>query len=492
MMAALCLAASSKFNGFLNPPARVAIPSRAGNLDLRFVFSAMHSRDTPKVVPPDWPTAVSEWPDLASFELKALNSAVESTTVVELYTHRSPPLAPHAVAAIRSARLRLEPHFPVLPEPPWFSRDPTIVEFLGALASVNLKTHPGFPCILVRGSKGEIIRDFIGPLFLAVCYRWKCVRTLDLSVYTPVELYQLRVSSPSFMLLKNEVAKVGKNPRVIEAVSLIDYVVEHLACSDLYSSRKHHAFTSYSAIGIGFSQDDSDAILRKFRGFPVANSDVPKFDMTVDHSELINHAEFCAHHHGGSALSRRVHRNVEEIFAKRLILFSDGAAFEQVYPGGQASGRFGTSHCNTFCRAIRSQVVSDYLGFPNDPHLSAGDDNIEVHREGKEAAYAFFGFPLRDYSSSDGVEFCSHVFSPDSPPYPKRIVKAVATILLSSRESLVENFEAFVSMFTLHPDFPRACRFVMRYRWESISGALSLAGRYTSDSPFRSSPDAYA
>lgn len=291
-------------------------------------------------------------------------------------------------------------------------------------------------------------------------------------------LYDIGASSPSLVILKHEVQKVEKLQRIIESVSMTDYVVEQLVCGDLYRDVKSACLTDYSAIGISFSLSDADLLHKRFAGFETSSSDVPKFDMTVTEEEMQNHAYYLALRHGGSAIAHRIHSNLEYSYSRRFLLLSDGALLKQEHYGGQASGRLGTSCCNTFIRACRSQAVNIMLGTPHHPHVSAGDDNVETFNPLKPDIYRDLGFPLRDYEKTVGpISFCSHDWVPDQKPIAQRVFKCLAAVLWNDADGLSDNFDSFVQVFYKHPQFRTCLRLLFHTRWKQICNARSLAAR---------------
>lgn len=406
--------------------------------------------------PDDWPAVVSALPALAAYHKPDRNPTLERSITLDLYASQRFAETPESQHYLNQAQAEMMSQVPRTRPPSWFFAGlPNPVDVLHAIMAMNPTAHAGYPYCHWGLPKREFCLVHFPDLYELVCLRILCLQHLGPRCHTPQQYYDDFCADPVLVMIKNEMIKIGKRPRIIAITSTLSEVIERLVSDDVSYVDKADWGEFYSCIGIGFSAGDADRLLLPFRDHIVASSDVPAFDVTRTEFEEVLDLELLmyqifqtpAHPMFGVYLEHCVST------CRSLFVFSDGVVWAQRIPGTTKTGRKLTSKFNTQSRARRSIAVSLRIGCASLVRC-AGDDSIETHHPDKPSVYAALGFPLKDYSVCEGyVEFCSHQFVEGRRPVGVRIAKSAANLLY--RPVLdVERLSAFIREYADHPELP--------------------------------------
>lgn len=303
--------------------------------------------------------------------------------------------------------------------------------------------------------KREFALEHFPEIYHLVVMRILALEHLFLDTDSPSELCRKFCIDPVMTMIKNEVLKISKRPRIIGMTSIVTEIVMRLATDEV----SHHEVAMwgsfYSCIGIGFTTEASDMLHDFFGDTPIAKSDVPSFDVSRTEEEAILDNDIHMYQLRIPIYHRfyRIYYNLTLCTCRSVFVFTDGVMWSQRYPGATKSGCKRTSKGNTESRARRSYAVARSMGKTDNKVRNAGDDAVESHYPNKMEAYHTLGFPLRDYEIVVGdIDFCSHYFPKGSRPIGQRIVKSVAALLFT-KQTTSERIASFMCEYSNHPDF---------------------------------------
>ncbi len=356
--------------------------------------------------------------------------------------------------------------------PAWFADGRVqLDDVLQVIQNQNRAKAPGYPASLLAGTKGHVIDRHIGDLAVAIFARMVCLEILGPYCKTAMDFYECFCMDPISFSIKTEVIKKTKSGRGLAAISIVDSCVERLLYAEFNIAFKGTCYESYSAIGIGFTKEDSDLLHAACSPRPGFSSDAPTFDWSVTYKENELNVQLTMKCQGCPVDSRayRIAIQHERTLSLATFIIGNGWMYAQVIPGATKTGRDQTSVFNTMVRARRSYAVDILLNavdkdMPPSRPTCAGDDCDETPHAAKEDAYNLLGFPLRDSCESEDLKFCSHSWPKGKRPIGERIHKCAFKLLMGP--STDERVLAFVQEFCGHKEFARVFRAILAHRPE--------------------------
>jgi hypothetical protein len=391
----------------------------------------------PKKLPSLWACMVILFRSLADYVYPDRSNSSALAALIEQCLHQRIE-NPASELLLSAANHTLEDVIPESTPFPFMKsgRLPTFQEFMCVVYDMAPDAVPGYPAVMYGRNKKQLILDDPFEVYEAVCLRFLSLQYLP-SDSTP--LYKIRHGMQGYVSvsIKNEPIKVGKQPRLVFPVDLVDEVLDRLFFTPFFSSLKSEWGESFSCIGIGFSKLDCDVFLSAHDGTPMATNDSPKFDVTRTPLEEILDYSVAIASYGG------VHPKIFHILSnyclnRRHSAFIVGELIiVQRIPGMMKSGEGSTSIFNTISRSRRSIAVdlairALYTPLHTSRPRAAGDDCTETSHPEKEQTYHDLGFTLRDYQDvnpQEGVDFCSHRWFPGEAPYGSRITKSLTKLV---------------------------------------------------------------
>lgn len=422
--------------------------------------------------PDDWPSVVAALPELAAYHKAPRSPELERRHLIDLYASQRVQDSDEARRWLALAQRLLVDEAPEAGTPSWFSRGfPSPVELLSTILALNKDSHAGYPWVLTRDSKFAFAYENFAEVYHMVCLRLLALEHLAPHCDSPRALYENFCVDCVQTMIKNEVSKITKRPRIILIVSTIDEIVERLFSDHVSSANKTNWGSFFSCIGVGFSSDASTRLLSPFDGLPMASSDVPAFDVTRTEFEEHLDCDLLLSQYPDGAVTAKVFsiaHGRSKAASRSLVVFSDGIVWAQTHPGTQKTGRKLTSCYNTSSRARRSHAVGLLMCSRGHdvPRLvrCAGDDSVEVHHALKPAHYAELGFPLKDYAECVGaVDFCSQHWVSGSRPIGQRLAKSTANLLYRANVDSTRS-EAYIREYSNHPDIAKYVRTILALR----------------------------
>jgi len=459
----------------LNPfyyKGRIKLDRRRGQESMNLQFAGRtESPGFSKDKPPfsDYTSLVTACPKLAEYKLPSHSYHDEKFVLEELYGKLRDETA-EGIHYLNAAQEVIDYLTPKSLQPCWF-RD-GIVKFEDIIDVINTydrTKHPGYPACLLSRTKGGIIENHLVDLVHAVGARIICLDLVGPSCVTPEDYYNTFCSDFSCFSIKNEPVKTSKFGRGLNATSIVTSCVERLVHNEFNVAFKEHCFENYSAIGMGFTREDSEILMSTCK-LPIMVSDVPSMDATVTlHEGLMNCRSSLKSMGCRNPRVERIALSLETGHFNKVFILSNGRTFVQTKSGGQCTGRDETSNFNTKTRARRAYAVNVWLmsrGYKVDPMvMGAGDDCLEGSHPRKEEIYNMLGFPLRDAEETNDVEFCSHKWPIGKVPYGTRLYKAGFSLLL--HEPLPpEPVMGFIREFGGHSEFPALFQIISEHRPE--------------------------
>jgi len=407
--------------------------------------------------PDDWPTTVTIIPEIIIYTKPDRGPALERKYLLNLYSHQRHTESDLALEHLFEAQVDLKSQVPICEPPEWSDSLPSPRHILSAISNMKPSANAGYPFVRSAMGKREFAFENFPHIYHLVLIRLISLEYLFRPDDSPLDLVRKFCVDPVMAMIKNEILKFGKDPRMIGMTSIVSELVYRIAFDEL----SHHSVECwgdfYSCIGMGFTSGASNMLHEYFDGVQIAKSDVPKFDMTrsVEEAILDNDLQMFQLRIPVQSRFYRVYHNFTIAGCKSIFVFTDGVLWAQIYPGTTKSGEKTTGERNTATRARRSYAVARYMKEPENLVRNAGDDAIERHYPGKEQGYHDLGFPLRDYEVVVGdIDFCSHFFPKGKRPVGQRILKSVAG-LLYTRETSSERLASFVREFANHPEFSK-------------------------------------
>jgi hypothetical protein len=432
------------------------------NLD--FVgFAANTNYSSSSVLPDDFESFLSLFPQLSDYKLPSHHPGDVLSSLSQL-TGKIRSENDDAEHYLPMANNIMQALTPLSPFPSWMLRGkPTLDDFLDVVENLDKRKHPGFPACTLGSTKGQIIDDHLFDLYQACCYRVMSLAVVGPLCKTPYDFYSTFCSDVCCVSIKEEPIKQSKIGRIIIASSVLTEIIETLLYHPFDTTFKQGVYEGYSAIGVGFTKEDSDYIHASLEGEEIVCSDVPFFDGTVTLLEGLLNVEVVIHSYTAGKVRLKdpvvnMMRSMERSMFNKFYLIPDGGVYVQVVPGHQSTGRKETANFNTMTRARRCFAASLFINCElNEEHITkpmcAGDDCNESNHESLEYAYSKLDFPLRDVQVVEIPEFCSHLWPIGEKPLGQRIVKSFFK-LISKKPFGREAFLAFVEEYNNHPDFP--------------------------------------
>jgi len=360
---------------------------------------------------------------------------------------------------------------PTALKPAWFHDGiPRVDDVLNAIRQQNRVKHPGFPGCLLGANKGVVIDRYLPDLVQAIQARIVCLRVVGPYCATPEDFYRTYCSDLVSFSIKREVIKRDKDGRGLCAMSIVTSCVEFLLYGQFDVAFKQMKFETYSAIGIGFTLNDSK-LLHAASPKPAMLSDVPKFDSSVTLEENTLSADVAMRKQGCVPADDVyvIATILERTLAMKMFILSNGHIYVQLLVGYQSTGRNETSNFNTMNRARRAYAVDIRLLIFGSTHvpdvLCAGDDGNETPHPDKLKTYLELGFPLRDVVVSNALTFCSHDWPEGETPVGQRIHKSLFKLFLKLPID-AERFVAFSREYYSHSEYPALVSIIFAVRPE--------------------------
>jgi hypothetical protein len=299
---------------------------------------------------------------------------------------------------------------------------------------VKPTSTPGYPLQLQYATNKDVIEGHYEALLRLATLRvflWMSKSSeLDAHLHDPYWLVVNGFIDPSSIFIKNEPHPLRKlkdgRYRCISPVSIVDQMVEKYFFLEMSEDIKEHMYVTGSAIGIGFSDDQTRSFVEfvktssETRGPKVVSDDVKSYDAV--HTVQIMRSTVLV-----DSLVYDVSTNTDLFRAwarwAEVSCFSpsviSGMLVTKSDPGMLNSGSADTSRRNTLLRCLYACYIGALLRWILFP-LAAGDDGLtwgvlDVKRY-VEAARSI-GITLRDVvehnveSPDEVLEFCSHGYS---------------------------------------------------------------------------------
>lgn len=255
----------------------------------------------------------------------------------------------------------------------------------------------------------------------------------DLGRLTPLELCQAGVD-PVKLFVKAEPHAETKlkegRVRLIASVSIVTNTVSRIFCGpqNRAEMRVWDEGICPSMCGMGAADGHLKVLYGWFasKGFQnLAEADISGWDWSVQpwelEADMARRIRLC----GAEGTEALMMRNLCHIVNNKVFVSAKGHLVAQLNPGVLPSGWYCTSSSNSAMRAI----AAEYVG--SDWYIAMGDDSVETYVEGAADRYAHLGKKLKMYNRcTDGVEFCSHIWKPDSwkaslSSWPKTVFRLV-------------------------------------------------------------------
>lgn len=409
------------------------------------------------------------WPELLQYklpvrmpsnELEVLDAFLEGDRVI---TEAESRLAPVADAMLYAS-------LPFL-APPRAEKGVVSCDLVvDALCVGGRDKSPGYPLNQFYATKGEAFDDILPDLFFAVHMRLIALTYLSEHCSTANDFIHCFCADPMSFSIKREAIKVDKKGRPLMAYSMVDAAIEYIWAHTYTAGMKEAVFETHSAIGLGFSREDADLLNLSFGPGPHFTSDVPKFDGGVKYDERrrVISVAMARMRIPRTAWLYKIAQEHERAISRPAFVMTNGSVWVAVGETGQLSGRYCTARINTDVRARRSYAVDALLIGCLDAKIRelpgcAGDDAREDPTPGREEAYSYLGYPLRDVEVGSNLNFCSFDWSGE--PHGVRIHKAIFNLLLVTPITK-DRFAGFVRGFKTHPRFMEAVIFIFGCRPE--------------------------
>lgn len=311
-----------------------------------------------------------------------------------------------------------------------------------ALSKVQPSKSPGSPLVFLTSNNAPLQTVYRNEFKASVESRLLNYESLGESFYEvfekdPLEFISMFNSDPisrsklsSFLVennyadcvllkVKGEPRKIGKQPRLVCMVSVIDNVVARLIVGDMLI-QEQNSITS-TAVGLDITTQSKTKILYDefLSNTPLTSSDVQgweysnRFDTHL--AELLHrsYAMGLTDEHFNLIGSRKhlfalIGLTVVEGF--RVLQTADGTLFTSPV-GLVTSGALPTFSANSFKRAYVSEQAALVLGKPLRYQKCAGDDNLDTNDKCSNL-YRSLGYVITDYTVQEDVfSFCSTTFT---------------------------------------------------------------------------------
>lgn len=409
----------------------------------------------PSHPPDDWDTTTVIFPEVKIYNKPDRGPDLEKQYLKTLYSYQRRDETEIAKYYLMEAQVDLFSQVPLCHPPSWVDNLPLPLDVLSSINNMKSHANAGYPFCKSNKGKKEFAFENFEHVYHLVLIRILALEFLFQDTDHPTDLVRKFCVDPVMAMIKNEIIKIGKDPRMIGMTSVVSELVYRVMFDESSNQDVISWGEFYSCIGIGFTVEASDVLHEYFGSTPIAKSDVPKFDTsrTMFEAVLDNHLNM--YQLGIQPTHRifRIYHNFTLAGCFSVFVFTDGEMWCQLFPGVTKSGEKVTGKRNTETRARRSYAVARFMGKDDNKCRNAGDDAIESHYPGKQEAYHALGFPLRDYEIVTGdIDFCSHYFPKGKRPIGQRIIKAAAG-LLYTRETSSERLSSFVREFANHPEF---------------------------------------
>lgn len=361
-------------------------------------------------------------------------------------------------------------------------------------ARVDPKKSPGSPMVFMT-STNEGLDDHLAEIKEVVEYRIARMREIGKNVWesrcfssteeehvvNAVSLLRAGIKDPVLIGFKGEPRKVGKMPRLVGQVSVIDNLTERFLYGDhLVEEQTHTNIPTATQLDI-VTPERTEERRRKYAAKgKLASSDIQHWE----YSNTENDAWVACYK--GLICMNLIGRNPdgtwyikegkhEQVYAQvgfhftvihRVVQTPNGKLLV-VRAGQMSSGRLKTFSDNSIVRAFLSENVSfDLTGHSIDFVETGGDDCLDSNLF-EDAAHAWavyirYGKKVTDYQEEDGIyHFCSTEFNPDGS-FQENIDKSVYAIL-SRRQFNPEDQMAFSMCFKHHSAYQEKLSLIAEY-----------------------------
>jgi hypothetical protein len=363
-------------------------------------------------------TAVLLEPKLSEYAMPPRDSAAVVASLL-YQADRHQPIPPYA--GLSHAVDEAAAVYPTSRPPPGFTREECNLKEIKreirrtVLQDVRPMSTPGVP-LQVRYPDNAAARlqaaEQIVNAAMARCQLLMSTCPDEVFHLSPVELVQRGFCDPVKLFVKNEGHTKVKietgRVRLISSISLVDQLVERIMSSNQNSAEKERWRDIPSACGIGFTQDDIDAMYKYVADRPgqPLETDISGFDWSVHYFELAADVEVRLRLNGcsrdspfGKLLTNRV-----RCLAASVFVLPDGRMVAQSLPGVQKSGSFNTSPTNSRIRYMMARAIGARWA------KTHGDDCVEDAVKDGQQKYAAQGRICKSYKlcPPKQFEFCSH------------------------------------------------------------------------------------
>lgn len=276
-----------------------------------------------------------------------------------------------------------------------------------------------------------------------------------------VALVELGCCDVILQRVKSETRRLGKTPRLVGMVSVIDTLIDRLLCTDFIFNER--AMNSPTATQLDLNtRSKCQELYEEFkRNAPLTADDVRAWDYST-HPYHINADVIRKGYAMGLCSVRGVvvpgrEEHFQLLLARsfclthRVLATEEGVLFCS-HPGFTTSGALDTFSKNSFSRVLLScqvqqqesrKIVKSYC-------KSAGDD-FQSRIAGRVETYKKFGFTLTDREvQTDEFHFCSTTFK-DGASYQDNIEKFVTGLLFDPNDWDLKL--AALQQFVSHPRY---------------------------------------
>lgn len=295
---------------------------------------------------------------------------------------------------------------------------------------------PGVPWCDLGSSNSVILADPVKFDLLreAVLLRILDIVALGSRVFgmSAAELVKYNVCSPIRVFVKDEPHRSTKRSsgklRLISGVAVDDQVIDRMVFGLQNNLEIDNWFRLPSKPGLGLDDSGlrilSSGFEEMLRRGPLQSTDVSGWDWSVQEWEMkidLRTRQLLAGVHSGDLLYHLMSVR-SYAAARKVFVLPDGSMFAQTRPGVQPSGWYCTSSTNSRMRVAARLAVVGADSEDGMRVVAMGDDAVEGALADEHLdSYRELGHVVKGasvFTALDGVEFCSHKFTPDGLAHP--------------------------------------------------------------------------
>jgi hypothetical protein len=319
------------------------------------------------------------------------------------------------------------------------------------LTGIANNSTPGFPWMEIGRSNRLLKEDPVVFELLvseaALRIRRMLERGRDLFALEAKDLVKEGLCDPIRVFVKTEPHKRSKIEqgkfRLISGVSIVDQMIDKLMfrCQNNLEIAMWEQVPSKPGIGLDDEglQEMAQWFRKKLEKRPLVSTDISGWDWSVQEWELWAdldcRVKLCD---GQESLWEFIARSRVYCVSRKTLVLPDGSLISQHWPGVQASGWYNTSSTNSRMRVlVRAVAYSEWCektGKEFEPEevsacVAMGDDCVESLLDDEVydliGEYGHIIKEKTEFSTLEGVEFCSHRWYSDGLARPTSWVKTL-------------------------------------------------------------------